>query len=92
MVTDTLGLLLAAHVVAANIQDRDGAKRALLWIRLDHPGIEKVRADQGFARRLVEWTADQPHRHDHGHPGGTGAHQLPRLAVTSCRSPRPGWR
>ncbi|WSA81617.1 transposase [Streptomyces sp. NBC_01799] len=28
IVTDTLGLLPAVHVVAASIQDRDGAKRA----------------------------------------------------------------
>lgn len=56
IVTDTLGLLLAVHVVAANIQDRDGAKRSLLWTRLDHPGVQKIWADQGFAGRLMEWT------------------------------------
>ncbi|WRZ95523.1 IS5 family transposase [Streptomyces sp. NBC_01007] len=28
IVTDTLGLLLAVHVAAANLQDRDGAKRS----------------------------------------------------------------
>ncbi|WTO66978.1 IS5 family transposase (plasmid) [Streptomyces sp. NBC_00212] len=57
IVTDTLGLLLAVHVVAASVQDRDGAKRPLLWTRLDHPGVRKVWADQGFAGRLVEWVA-----------------------------------
>nr|WP_307049836.1 IS5 family transposase [Streptomyces achromogenes] len=57
IVTDTLGLLLAVHVVAANIQDRDGAKRSLLWTRLDHPGVQKIWADQGFAGRLVEWSS-----------------------------------
>ncbi|MFE2916090.1 transposase [Kitasatospora indigofera] len=57
MVTDTLGLLLAVHVVAANIQDRDGAKQPLLWTRLDHPSVRKVWADQGFAGRLVDWTS-----------------------------------
>ncbi|MEU9134345.1 IS5 family transposase [Kitasatospora sp. NPDC048540] len=56
-VTDTLGLLLAVHVVAASMQDRDGAKRPLLWTRLDHPGVKKIWADQGFAGRLVEWAA-----------------------------------
>lgn len=56
IVTDTLGLLLAVHVVAANIQDRDGAKRSLLWTRLDHPGVQRIWADQGFAGRLVEWS------------------------------------
>ncbi|MFG2368604.1 IS5 family transposase [Streptomyces mirabilis] len=57
IVTDTLGLLLAVHVVAASIQDRDGAKRSLLWARLDHPSMLKVWADQGFAGRLVDWSA-----------------------------------
>lgn len=56
IITDTLGLVLAVHVVAANIQDRDGAKQPLLWTRLDHPEVRKVWADQGFAGRLVEWT------------------------------------
>ncbi len=57
IITDTLGLLLAVHVVAANVQDRDGAKHPLLWTRLDHPGVRKIWADQGFAGRLVDWTA-----------------------------------
>ncbi|MFB7333228.1 transposase [Streptomyces adustus] len=57
IVTDTLGLLLAVHVVAARIQDRDGAKRPLPWTRLDHPTVRKVWADQGFAGRRGEWTA-----------------------------------
>ncbi|MEU8517331.1 IS5 family transposase [Kitasatospora sp. NPDC048722] len=56
-VTDTLGLLLAVHVVEASIQDRDGAKRPLLWTRLDHPSGKKIWADQGFTGRLVEWAA-----------------------------------
>lgn len=57
IVTDTLGLLLAVHVVAASVQDRDGAKRSLLWTRLHHPSIRKVWADQGFSGRLVDWSA-----------------------------------
>lgn len=57
IVTDTLGLLLAVHVVAANVQDRDGGRRPLLWTRLDHPSIRKIWADQGFAGRLVNWAA-----------------------------------
>jgi hypothetical protein len=55
--TDTLGLLLAVHGVAASIQDRDGAKHPLLWTRLDHPGVRKIWVDQGFAAALVDWTA-----------------------------------
>ncbi|MET9500017.1 IS5 family transposase [Streptomyces sp. NPDC006552] len=57
LVTDTLGLLIAVHVVAASVQDRDGARRPLLWARLDHPQIQKFWADQGFAGRLVDWSA-----------------------------------
>ncbi|MBO8188841.1 transposase [Streptomyces spirodelae] len=44
-------------MVAANVQDRDGAKRSPLWTRLDHPSVTKIWADQGFADRLVDWTA-----------------------------------
>ncbi|MFD7616823.1 transposase [Streptomyces sp. NPDC059802] len=57
IVADTLGLLLAVHVVAASVQDRDGAKRPLLRAHLDHPSIQKVWADQGFSGRLVDWSA-----------------------------------
>ncbi|WP_412556214.1 IS5 family transposase [Streptomyces glaucescens] len=56
LVTDTLGLLLAVHVITASTQDRDGARRPLLWARLDYPSVRKVWADQGFAGRLVDWT------------------------------------
>lgn len=28
-----------------------------MWARLDHPQIQKYWADQGFAGRLVDWTA-----------------------------------
>ena len=55
IVADALGLLLAVHVVAADIQDRDGAKHPLLWTRLECPGVQKVWAGQGFAGRLVDW-------------------------------------
>ncbi|AYC35916.1 hypothetical protein DWG14_00124 [Streptomyces griseorubiginosus] len=57
LVTGTLGLLIAVHVVAASVQDRDGARRPLLWARLDHPQVQKFCADQGFSGRLVDWTA-----------------------------------
>lgn len=54
---DTLGLLLAVHVVSASVQDRDGARHPLLWTRLDHPSVQKIWADQGFAGRLVDWAS-----------------------------------
>ncbi|MGW5211160.1 transposase [Streptomyces sp. NPDC004051] len=40
----------------------DGAKRSLLWTRLDHPGVQKIWADRGFAGRLVEWPRTIPGR------------------------------
>ncbi|MFI0966618.1 transposase [Streptomyces sp. NPDC021080] len=62
IVTDTLGLLLAVHVVAANIQDLDGAKRSLLWTRPDHPGVRKIWAtkaspDASWSRPIPSSTA-----------------------------------
>lgn len=55
IVTDTLGLLLAVHVVAANIQDRDGAKRPLLWTRPGNPGVRKIWAAARPVRTLIRW-------------------------------------
>jgi transposase len=49
---------LTVHVVAASLQDREGAKRSLLWTRLDNPTVTQVWADQGCAGRLVQWAAD----------------------------------
>lgn len=43
--------------MAVSVQDRDGARRSLLWTRLDHPTVRKIWADQGFAGRLVDWAA-----------------------------------
>lgn len=56
IVTDTLGLLVTVWVLAASWQDRDGAKGALLATVGATP-IRHVFADQGFAGRLVDWTA-----------------------------------
>ncbi|MBN3932653.1 transposase, partial [Streptomyces verrucosisporus] len=58
IVTDTLGLSQAVHVAAVSVQDRDGARRPLLWARLDHPTVERVWADQGFGGRLVTWDGE----------------------------------
>ncbi|MEZ0074702.1 IS5 family transposase [Planotetraspora sp. GP83] len=55
IVTDTLGLLLVVCVMAASVQDRDGAKTTLLAMYLVTP-VRYVFADAGFAGVLVEWT------------------------------------
>ena len=54
IVTDTLGLLIVVVVLAASVQDRDGAKTTLLSAYLISP-IRFVFADGGFAGKLVDW-------------------------------------
>jgi transposase len=54
----TLGLLLTVTVCAASVQDRDGAKTALLGAYLTAPACRFVFADAGFAGRLVDWAHD----------------------------------
>jgi transposase len=53
IVTDTLGLLLVVVVLSAAVQDRDGAKPALLEIYLRTP-VRFLVADAGFAGRLLD--------------------------------------
>jgi transposase len=57
IVTDTMGLLITVMVCAASVQDRDGAKGALLGTYLSTGRCRFVFADAGFAGRLVEWAA-----------------------------------
>jgi transposase len=52
IVTDTLGLLLVVCVMAASVQDRDGAKTTLLSAYLFTP-VRFIYA--GFAGQLVDW-------------------------------------
>jgi transposase len=54
IVTDTLGLLLVVVVLAASVQDRDGAKPVLLDTYLRTP-VRYAFADGGFAGRLLDW-------------------------------------
>ncbi|WP_446210325.1 transposase [Micromonospora sp. IBSANI012] len=54
IVTDTLGLLLVVCVMAAGVQDRDGAKATHLSAYLFTP-VRFVYADAGFAGVLVNW-------------------------------------
>jgi len=55
VVTDTLGLLIVVVVLAASVQDRDGAKQALLGAYYAAPRCRFVFADAAFAGRLVDW-------------------------------------
>lgn len=56
---DTMGLLLAVVVHAANIQDRDGAKLVFERAKLTGPWprMKRVWADGGYAGKLVAWVA-----------------------------------
>jgi transposase len=56
IVTDTLGLLLVVVVLAASVQDRDGATPALLDTHL-RTRVRFVFADGGFAGRLLDWAS-----------------------------------
>ena len=55
---DTMGLLLAVVVHAANIQDRDGAKLVLAKLLGRFPRLRLIWADAGYAGRLVDWVWD----------------------------------
>ena len=58
MVVDTLGLLLAVVVHAADIQDRDGAKLVLERLRGRFARLTLIWADGGYAGQLIEWTKE----------------------------------
>lgn len=57
IVVDTLGLLLAVVVHAANLQDREGAKQVLEKLKGKFPRLQRIWADGGYAGQLVEWVA-----------------------------------
>ncbi|GHI99312.1 hypothetical protein TPA0906_11780 [Streptomyces olivaceus] len=48
MITDTLGLVLAALVIAANVHDTTGGKLLLDDLAAAHPSVSKVWADGGY--------------------------------------------
>jgi len=53
-VVDTLGLLLAVLVLAAHIQDRDGAKLILARMRDRFPRLILLWADGAYGGPLVD--------------------------------------
>lgn len=58
---DTLGLIIAIVVHAANLQDRDGAKLVLAKLtekrkgRRLFPRLTLIWADGGYAGKLIDW-------------------------------------
>jgi len=55
LIVDTMGLLVAVVVHAANLQDRDGAKLVLQRLVGRCPRLRLIWADGGYAGQLVEW-------------------------------------
>ena len=59
LVVDTLGLLLAVVVHAANVQDRDGAKLVLAQARARCPRLQLLWADGNYAGQLIDWVREK---------------------------------
>ncbi len=57
IVVDTMGLLLAVVVHAADIQDRDGAKLVLSKLLGRFPRLRLIWADGAYAGQLVDWAS-----------------------------------
>jgi putative transposase len=59
ILVDTLGLLLTAKVLTADVQDRDGAKILLTEIKERMPCLQLIWADGGYRGKLIIWVAVQ---------------------------------
>ena len=55
LIVDTLGMILAVVVHAANIQDRDGARLVLAKIKGSFPRLVKILADGIYNGGIAEW-------------------------------------
>jgi len=55
LIVDTLGLILAVTVHAADIQDRDGAKLVFEKLKGRFCRLKRIWADGGYAGKLVNW-------------------------------------
>jgi putative transposase len=55
LLVDTLGLILAVVVHAADIQDRDGARSVLAKIKGSFPRLKKILADGIYNGGIAEW-------------------------------------
>ena len=59
ILVDTLGLLLKAKVLTADVQDRDAAKMLLTEIKEQMPRLQLIWADGGYRGKLIIWVAAQ---------------------------------
>jgi putative transposase len=58
LLVDTLGLVWAVVILAANIQDREGARTLLEKVKGRLPRLKKIWADGGYTGTLVDWVKD----------------------------------
>ena len=59
ILVDTLGLLLKAKVLSADVQDRDGARMLFTEIKEQMPRLQLIWADGGYRGKLIIWVAVQ---------------------------------
>jgi putative transposase len=55
LLVDTLGLVLTVLILAADVQDRDGARQVLEKVKGKFPRLQKIWADGGYAGALIDW-------------------------------------
>lgn len=53
MITDTLGLVLAVLITAANVHDTTGGKLLLDDVAANHPSVSKVWADGRYQNSIL---------------------------------------
>ncbi len=56
-IVDTLGLLILVTVTAASMQDSDAGQESLIDVQWKSDRLQKMYADQGYKRWLVNWVA-----------------------------------
>lgn len=59
LLVDTMGLIMICIVHSAHVQDRDGAKWVLARATFDFVRLRIIRADGGYAGKLVTWAKEQ---------------------------------
>jgi transposase len=59
LVVDTLGLLLAVSVTAANVPDRDAAADAVAHAAAKYPSVETLFVDSAYAGQFAQTVADR---------------------------------
>jgi putative transposase len=59
LLVDTLGLLLVLVILAANVQDRDGAKQVVAQAEGQFPRLQRIWADGSYAGQLLDWVKER---------------------------------